>query len=138
MAKLVKHCVGDLLDREELSSVAWIAKPQKDFLASVYIQSYDFSESVGGREQVWRYSIPTEQIVLIRIEFTKLRHLPASGPHDGLHQRGDPLQHLKGVILPWEVFQVCVRQHQGVKLRVLNHGDFRVTAIVVRVAIRVA
>lgn len=27
MTEFVKHCVGDLLDREELGFIAWIAEP---------------------------------------------------------------------------------------------------------------
>lgn len=77
----------------------------------------------------------TEQILLVRIEFAKLLHPPASGPHDGLHQRGDLLERPNGVILPWEVLQVRVGQHQGVVFSVLNHGDSRDTVIVVRVEI---
>lgn len=78
----------------------------------------------------------TEEIMLVRIEFTKLRYLPASSSHDRLHQRGDLLERLKGVILPWEVLQVRVGQHQGVKFPMLDHGDYRETAMVVRVGIR--
>lgn len=67
----------------------------------------------------------TEQILLVRIEFTKFLYPPASGPHDRLHQRGDLLERPKGVILPWEVLEVCVGQHQGVIFPVLNHGESR-------------
>lgn len=86
---------------------------------------------------MWVVASLTEQIMLVRIEFTKLRYLPASGSHDRLHQRGDLLERPKGVILPWEVLQVCVGQHQGVNFPMLDHGDSRGTAIVVRVEIRV-
>lgn len=37
MTEFVKHRVSDLLDRKELVSVAWIAKPQQDLLAPIYI-----------------------------------------------------------------------------------------------------
>lgn len=49
MAEFVKHRVSDLLDREELVSVAWIAKPQEDLLAPIYIQSCFFNGLAGGR-----------------------------------------------------------------------------------------
>lgn len=52
VAEFMKHRVGDLLNREKLGSVAWVAKPQEDPLAPVHVQS--------------------EQIVLVGIEFTKL------------------------------------------------------------------
>lgn len=50
MTEFVKHRVGDLLDREELGFVAWIAKPQKDLLAPIYIQPYCRDGLVGDRK----------------------------------------------------------------------------------------
>lgn len=83
--------------------------------------------------------IQSEQIMLVRIEFTKLRNLPAPGPHDRLHQRRDLFEHPKGVILPWIILQVCVGQHQGVNFPMFNHGGrlSRGIAIVVKVGNRV-
>ncbi len=55
----------------------------------------------------------TEQVLLIGIELGELPHLPSPGPHDGLHQGCDLLQHEQSILLARQVPQVREIQHQG-------------------------